>query len=101
MANITHGIDPIRVDTVAQFALGTEVDDPRKDFPTNRLRYIKAGSAISAGNALTVALTDADEPQTLIPASAVNLAVVAIARTAIGNGAFGWVTVRGRVPEAL
>ncbi len=99
--NITQGIDPTRVDTVAQFRLGTEVDDPRaEDFPLNRIRYIKAGSAIALGDALKVKADEATEPGVLIPISAIQQPVVGIAHVAIGSGSFGWVTVKGRVASA-
>lgn len=96
------GIDPTRVDSSKQYPLGTEAEDPRQtDFPQNMIKYVKAGSAISAGNALVVSLADADEPYTLVPASALNQVIAGIAPTAIASGSFGWVTIRGRVASAL
>lgn len=96
------GVDPTRADTVAAFALGTETDHPGAvDFPQNRLRYVKAGSAISAGNAVIASLTDADEPFTVVPSSAVSQVIKGIAVTAIASGSFGWVTIKGRVASAL
>jgi hypothetical protein len=102
MSDVIFGCDPTRVDTVAAFALGTETKDPRAvDFPQNKLRYVKAGSALSAGNTLTVSLADALEPFTLVPASALNQVVAGVAVTAIASGSFGWVTFKGRVASAL
>jgi hypothetical protein len=102
MADVLQGVTPTQTDTVAQFTLGTETQDPRaRDFPQNELRYIKAGSALSAGNSLVVSLADADEPFTLVPASALNQVIAGIAVTAIACGSFGWVTIRCRVASAL
>lgn len=101
MSDAIAGVDPLRVDTVAAFALGTEVKDPRAvDFPLNQIRYIKAGSAIALGDALKVKADEAQEPNVLIPTSAVSQIVVGVAHTAIPSGSFGWVTVGGRVPAA-
>lgn len=102
MGDSTLGANPTQTDTVALFRLGEEIADPRAaDFPNNRLKYAKAGSAISAGNACVVSLADADEPFTLVPASALSQVVVGIAQTAIASGSFGWVTIKGRVASAL
>jgi hypothetical protein len=102
MPDMLQGVSPTQTDTVAQFTLGTESQDPRaRDFPLNEIKYVKAGSAISAGNCLVVSLADADEPFTLVPASALNQVIAGIAPVAIASGAFGWVTVRGRVASAL
>ena len=102
MAENLLGISPTQVDTVAQFTLGTTAKDPRaRDFPLNELKYIKAGSAISAGNALIVSLADADEPFTLVPSSALSQVVAGIATHAIASGSFSWVVIRGRVASAL
>lgn len=102
MAEFLLGVNPTETHTTAQFTLGTEAKDPRtRDFPLNEIKYIKAGSAISAGNALIVSLTDADEPFTLVPSSALNQVVAGVAPVAIASGSFGWVTVRGRVASAL
>lgn len=93
------GIDPTRVDTARQYQIGWEIGDPRaNDFPGNTIKYIKAGSAISAGNALVVSLADAEEPYTLVPCSAVNQVIAGIAHVAIASGSFGWVTKGGRHP---
>lgn len=96
------GCDPNRVDTVAAFNLGTECDHPDTlNFSTTKLRYIKAGSAIALGDSLRVDVTaNATEPNTLIPTSAVQQSIAAIAHVAIGSGSFGWVTSHGRVASA-
>jgi hypothetical protein len=98
---VTQGINPVVVDTVQTFPLGTEVDDPRSQtYPGNKLRYVKAGSTITANDALKVKTDDADEPWTLIPTAAVAEVVVAIAQVTIASGSFGWVITKGRVPTA-
>ena len=95
------GVDPTRVDSTAQFALGTECKDPRTvDFANNTIRYVKAGSAIALGDALKVKADEAQEPNVLIPTSAVQQPVVGIAHVAIASASFGWVTVKGRVASA-
>lgn len=97
MANTRTGYNMTQVDTTAQHPLGLEIEDPRsQDDSNNRFRYVKAGSAISAGNGLIVALADADEPFTLVPCSALNQVIVAVAEVAIASGSFGWVQIKGR-----
>lgn len=105
MADIRTGINPTQVDTVATFPLGLEADDPRGgQFRTgNRIKYVKASSAVSAGNAVVIDTGDSTgtEPAVVVPASALNQVVTGIAETAIASGSFGWVTIRGRVASAL
>ncbi len=105
MAEIRLGINPTQVDTVATLPLGTEADDPRGgQFNTGkRIRYVKASSAVSAGNALIVDTGDSTgtEPSVVIPSSAVGQIICGIAETAIAAGSFGWVTIKGRVASAL
>lgn len=97
MADLTQGASITTVDTTQSFPLGLEIEDPRgASNAGKRFRYIKAGSAISAGNALVVSLADADEPNTLVPCSAANQVTVAIAEVAIASASFGWVQVKGR-----
>ena len=104
MADIRTGMNPTQIDTVAQFPLGTEADHPGGgQFNTGkRIRYVKASSAVSAGNAVVLDTGDTTgtEPAVVVPASALNQVVAGIAETAIANGSFGWVTVRGRVASA-
>ncbi len=96
------GVDPTRVDTARQYALGTEVGDPRAaDFPGNTIRYILAAANIAAGDALQLDPTDnVNEPWALKPVDAVKQPVVGIAHVAIASGSFGWVTTKGRVASA-
>lgn len=100
--NVTQGISPTTVDTTQSFPLYTEVDDPRSHtFPGNRIRYVKAGSAIAAGDALKIKTDEATlEPGVLVPTSAIQEVIVGIAHVAIASGSFGWVTVKGRVASA-
>lgn len=101
MAQYLQGVSPTTADTVAQFTLGTECRDPRtRDFPNNIIRYVKAGSAIAVGDSLIASTSDADEPNTLTPTSAIQQSIVGIAHVAIGSGSFGWVTTKGRVASA-
>ncbi len=103
MAMPLAGVNPTTVDTVPEFALGTEADDPRAgaSYAGNRIRYIKAGSNIALGDALIIKTDEATlEPWVQIPTSAVAQVVVGVAHVAIASGSYGWVTVRGRVPAA-
>ena len=63
----------------------------------NEYTYVKAGSAIAVGDVLVVDVTATGEPYTLIPASAVNQTIEAVAPVAIASGSYGWVCVRGNV----
>lgn len=105
MADIRTGINPTTVDTTATLPLGLEVDDPRGGTFSvgKKFRYVKAGGAISAGNVLIVDVSDTNslEPNVLIPATAANQPIAAIAEVAIASGSFGWVQVRGRHAGAL
>jgi len=103
-----YGIDPTRVDTTAQYALGFEVDDPRTiDFPGNRIRYVKAGAQLVAGTALQkdIAVTPGTPSirgKQMLPCAAttpLTQVVSAIAHVTIASGSFGWVTVKGLVPN--
>lgn len=101
MSEIIAGINPTRVDTVAEFALGTESADPRSGiYAGNRLRYVQAGTTITANDALINKTDEANEPHVLIPSSAVAQVVVAIAGVTIAAASYGWVTTKGRVPTA-
>jgi hypothetical protein len=57
--------------------------------------YVRAGSAIAVNDVLVVDTTAASEPFTLVPASALNQSVEAVAITAIASGSHGWVLTRG------
>lgn len=101
MSAVLLGIEPTRVDTAAAFTIGTESPHPDPiNFPNTTLRYIKAGSAIALGDALKIKADEALEPNVLIPTSAVQQPVVAIAHVAIASGSCGWVTSHGRVASA-
>lgn len=101
MADYLWGVNPTQVDTTAVFRLGTECRDPRTgDFPQNTIRYITAGSAIALGDSLILKTDEANEPNVLIPTSAIQQPIVAIAHVAIGSGSSGWVTTHGRVASA-
>jgi hypothetical protein len=63
----------------------------------NEYVYIRAGSAIALGDVLVIDTTATDEPYRLIPTSALNQSIEAIAQVAIASGSFGWVCARGNV----
>lgn len=101
MSDQIMGVDPTRVDSAQQYVLGTTCKDPRtNDFQGNTICYIKAGSNIALGDALKLKADEAAEPNVLIPTSAIQQPVVAIAHVAIASGSFGWVTKKGRVASA-
>jgi hypothetical protein len=103
MSNVHQGFRITQTDTVQQHPLGLEIDDPRGGTFSvgKRFRYVKAGSAISAGNVLVVSLADADEPNTLVPCSALNQLCVGVAEVAIASASFGWVQIKGRHSAAV
>lgn len=95
------GIDPNRVDTVAQYALGYETGHPDAvNFPNNVIKYVKATAAITLADAvkLDVAAPAAQRHASVIPtAAALAQTIEGVAHVAIGNGSFGWITTKGRV----
>lgn len=112
------GIDVNSTHTTAQHELGAIVDDikggegasslsfkeyidasttTRYWFPDAQYQYVKAGSAISAGNAVKVDVTASNEPYTVVPTSAVNDIVAGICPVAIASGSYGFMQIRGRV----
>lgn len=102
MPGSAAGIDPTRVDAVAQYPLGYEIGDPRSGSPFqgNTIKYVKATAAITLADAvkLDVAAPAADRHGSVIPtAAALGQTVEGIAHVAIANGSFGWITVKGRV----
>lgn len=105
MADQALGIDPTRVDTVAAFPLGYTARDPRTvDFPSNEIRYVKASAAgVTLGVAVRLDTGAADEPGSVIPTTntAVGGIVHGLAHVAIPNGSFGWITVHGKVLNAV
>jgi hypothetical protein len=97
----TIGINPTQVDTVPEFRVGLEAEDPRKGiYAGNRIRYVQAGTLITANDACKVKTDETNEPWVLIPTAAVAEVVVAIAHVTIAALSYGWVTIRGRVPTA-
>jgi hypothetical protein len=108
MANITHGINPTQVDTVAQFQLGAVADDPRGGvFAGNKIKYVKANaSGVGIGRAvqMDVAATPAaDRRFNVIPTAATDLGSIVhgLAHVAIAQNSFGWITVEGIVFNAV
>jgi hypothetical protein len=81
--------------TSPQFALGTEME-----FGGTIYRYILAAAAIAAGDSLVIDTGNANEPNALLPSSAVNQPIAAVAHIAIASGSYGWVTRRGKVASA-
>lgn len=82
------GVDVTSVDVTALHEVGLELDFS----DGKRRKYIKAGAAIAAFDALTV---DEAETPDLEPTSAVNQALAGVAERAIADGSHGWVVVRG------
>lgn len=115
------GIDITRVTTTPLHEVGTIIEDPRGGSigtlsfsdgfggtitrtgnPGAEYRYVKAGAAIAAGDAVKVdnSGTDADKPGTVIPTSGVTDIVEGIAHVAIASGSYGFITTKGRVYAA-
>lgn len=101
MSDIRHGINPTQADTTAQFPPGTIADDPRGGvFGGNRIRYVRAQSALTANFAVHIDVGQTDDPFAVNPTSAINQAVEGVAHSAIPIGNFGWITIQGNVPLA-
>jgi hypothetical protein len=79
-----------QVDTAAKHALGIEVDC---DDGTRR-KYIRAGAAIAANDALKVDV--AEGAYDLDPTSAAAQPIAGVATHAIADNSFSWVIVRGK-----
>lgn len=103
MSDIRFGVDPTRVDSVAQFPLGIIVDDPRRGFEGNKIKYVKFGGTVTQGQAvqLDVTATLAERHATVIATSAANQKIEGISLPAtIASGQFGWLTYQGRHEQA-
>lgn len=100
MAQPLLGVDPTRADATAQYALGTETDDPRaNDFPGNRIRYVKAAGTIAANAAVRKDFTASDEPNAVLATSATGQVIDGVALAALassGTNQYGWITVHGK-----
>lgn len=99
MADIRTGIDPTRVSTVAEFPIGTVVDDPRNGFTGNRIKYVQTSATVAAADALKldVAATAANRHAVVTPTTAATSVIEGVAHVAIASGSFGWITRAGRV----
>lgn len=93
------GIDPTRVDTVAQFPLGFITEDPRAgSVPGNKLKYCKFGGTVTVGQAtqLDVTATLAERHATVIATSAANQKIEGVSLpSTIASGQFGWIVYSG------
>ncbi len=106
MAIMTQGIDPTRVDTVAEFPLGLVVDDPRGGvFQGNRIKYAKfgvGGGAVGQAVKLDVAAAVAERHANVLLTTNANEAIEGIViATAVLAGQFGWIHYEGRFNGAL
>lgn len=88
------GVDFTDVSATPRFTDGAQTLQDSVEYS-----YVRAGAAIAAGDVLVVDVTAANEPNTLVPASALNQPVAALALNAIPNGFYGWVVTRGRCPN--
>jgi hypothetical protein len=106
MAHITLGVNPLLTYAsiedlkIAGVTPGTVADDPRSDFQANRVKLVRAQSAIALGDAVQLDTGQTDEPAAVIPTSAADQSVEGIAHIAIPSGSYGWITIGGRVPSA-
>jgi len=98
-----QGVDPLRVDTTAQYASGYEIGDPRGGtFAGNTIKYVQANGAITAADAVKIdfAATAANRRFTVIRTAAVSDRLEGIANVTLASGQFGWITVNGFFPNA-
>lgn len=89
------GVDLTDVSTTPKFERGSIAV-----LNGNEYVYVQAGSAVASGDFLVVDVTSASEPFVMIPSSAVNQAIEAVAPLAIASGSYGWVLTRGNVTGA-
>lgn len=75
--------------------------------PDAEFKYVKAGSAISVGDAVRIDESQTDEPTVVIPTSAVSQFIEGIALLTVSGTVgisiplnfYGWIQIRGRVAE--
>jgi len=102
MADIRQGITPTQVDTVAQFPVGTEADDPRNGFTGNRIKYFRANGSIAANNAFICDVsfaTTTERHATVVNSSAVSQSIEGvndITGATVAANSFFWGTIKGR-----
>ncbi|MEM3145980.1 MAG: hypothetical protein QW838_02850 [Candidatus Nitrosotenuis sp.] len=87
------GVDVNEVSTTPKNELGAEIAlvDGRV------VRYVKAATAVAAGDALVIATSDAAAPFAVSSSSAAAQVLVGVAHVAIPAGSYGFITVRGPV----
>lgn len=100
MADLRDGIAPTRVDATAQFPLGLEVDDPRRGFEGNRIKYVQANATVTAFAAVKTDVSFATANQrhatVIITAGAGSFeGVNDCAAVSVSSGQFFWITVKG------
>lgn len=83
------GIDFTVNESTQRHELGIEIDCN----DGTRRKYVKAGAAVTAGNAVIVDVSAGNN--TVIHSSAVAQAVAGIAPVSLTSGYYGWIIVRG------
>lgn len=96
-------IDVTRVDTVAQYPVGYETEDPRGGaFAGNKAKYCKANGTITAGDFVLIDVTAAvaDRKGAIARTSAAAQPIEGVALSSLTSGQFGWITSQGFFPNA-
>jgi|SRR5215813_126181 len=98
------GIDVTRVDTVAQYPIGYETDDPRTgvNFAGNRCKYVQATGTITAADfvKIDVTATAANRKGSVNRTSAAAQPIEGVAIASLTTNQFGWITTLGFFPSA-
>jgi hypothetical protein len=103
MSSKIMGINPEVADATPQYALGTEVRDPRGGARSlNKIRYVRADADIAQYDAIKQKLDETDVPNAVVATSATTDFVVGVAEIAItaASAPYFWLTVKGYVPIA-
>lgn len=102
MSDLRYGVDPTRVDASAQFPIGIEIEDNRRGFEGNRIKYYRANGSIPVNSVIIADVsfaTAAERHATVIPSSAVSQMVEGVSdcvTVTVTSGQFFWATCKGR-----
>lgn len=88
--NEMGGVDFTRVDTVQQHALGIELQDRAGSYR----KYVRAGAAIAAGDALKCDIAEGINDYD--PTTAANQPIGGIAERLVADNSFFWMLVQGQ-----
>lgn len=97
------GIDVTRVDTVAQYPVGYECEDPRTGaFAGNRCKYCLFNGTVTAGDFVFIDVTAAaaNRKGAVIRTSAAAQPIEGVSIVSAVANQFGWITTLGFFPNA-